>query len=222
MCELLALFVLRCDNPVIGRQHPQIADYRFGNLELRTFALNRLGQHQVDPVAREYEPGDTGQAGYGNGDGAHARAECSGQEAAITRCHERALGERLAGGDRIADNGTGERVDVGAFLHEIGVFDQILRPWLEAETVGCDDRAHGQGARCNENFLAHHFRFFCCHLRRGSAVKHVLGEQSRDRSHHQRTNQQNDFLLVHDVSRLLNAPAQIVPVAVTASFEENG
>jgi hypothetical protein len=38
----------------------------------------------------------------GDGDGAHAGAERSGEEAAVLRSDERAAGEGLAGGDRIA------------------------------------------------------------------------------------------------------------------------
>ena len=107
----LAVLVLAVD-ALVGGEHADVADDRLGGLERRTVAAagDLLGQDQVDPVAREDEAGDAGGGGHRNGDGAHARAERRGEEAAIVRADERALGERLAGGDRIADDRADQRL----------------------------------------------------------------------------------------------------------------
>ena len=102
----LAFFVLAVD-ALVGGEHAQVADDRLGNLERRAIAAagDVLGQDHVDPVAREDEAGDAAGGRHRNRDGAHARAKRRGEEAAIVRADERAVGQRLAGGDRIANDG---------------------------------------------------------------------------------------------------------------------
>ena len=77
-------------------------------------ARDLLGQDEVDPVAREDEAGDAAGGGDGDGDGAHARAERRGEEAALAGTDERALGDRLAGGDLVADDGADQALRIGA------------------------------------------------------------------------------------------------------------
>ena len=61
-------------------------------------------------VAREDEAGDAGLRRDRDGDRAHARPERGGEEAAIARLDQRALRDRLAGGDRDAHDGAEQRL----------------------------------------------------------------------------------------------------------------
>src|ERR1044072_7456562 len=67
-----------------------------------------------------------------------------------------AVGQRLAGGDLVADDGADQGLRVGALraADEISGLDQALRPGLVAERLGVDDRAHGQGAGGDEDLGA--------------------------------------------------------------------
>ena len=76
--------------------------------------VDLLGQDEVDPVAREDEAGDAAGRGHADGDGAHARAERRGEEAALAGPDDRALGQRLAGGDLVADDGADQALRIGA------------------------------------------------------------------------------------------------------------
>ncbi len=168
-------------------------------------ALDLLGQDQVDPVAREDEAGDAAGRGHGDRDGAHARAERRGEEAALAGTHQRALGDRLAGGDLVADDGADQalRIDA-AFLaaDEIGVLDQALRPGLVAEGLGVDDRADGQGARRDQDLGPGRNDRAGLRLRRGGAGEHVLGHEGGDAGDDECADQQHDFLDVHGDCRL--------------------
>src|SRR5207342_3982799 len=85
------------------------------DLERRTVAAagDILGQYHVDPVAREDEADVAAAVIHRNSDGAHARAERRGQEATVVRADERALGQGLAGSDRVADNRAEQLLDIG-------------------------------------------------------------------------------------------------------------
>ena len=78
--------------------------------------------------------------------GAHARAERRGEEAAIAGLDQRALGQRLAGGDRVAHDRADQllRIAINAALDVIGALDQFLGPGLVVEAVRLEDRADRQ------------------------------------------------------------------------------
>ena len=82
--------------------------------------------------------------------------ERRGEEAALAGTDQRALGDRLAGGDLVADDGADQalRIDAAFAADEIGVLDQALRPGLVAEGLGVDDRADRQGAGRDQHFGA--------------------------------------------------------------------
>src|SRR3546814_8930286 len=78
------------------------------------------------------------------GDRPHSRPKRRREEAAVVGMDEGALRERLPRGDRMTHDGADQRVHVGLVLHEIGLLDQLLRPWLKPEAVGADNRADRQ------------------------------------------------------------------------------
>ena len=82
--DLVAALVARVEALVDG-EHADVADDRLGGAQRRAVAAARdlLGQDEVDPVAREDEAGDARGRGHADGDGAHARAERRGEEAAL-------------------------------------------------------------------------------------------------------------------------------------------
>ncbi|GAA3250390.1 hypothetical protein GCM10020258_05220 [Sphingomonas yabuuchiae] len=133
---------------LVGRQHADVAQDRLRHLERRAIAAacDILGQDHVDPVARKHEARNRGLRRHGHGDGAHAGRERGGQEAAIARTDDRALGQRLTGGDRIAQHGALQLGDVGFAAHIIGPGQHVLGPGLELQGGGVDDRADRQGA----------------------------------------------------------------------------
>ena len=143
----LAVVVLLGD-ALVGGEHAQVADDRLGDLERRAFAatLDRLGQNHVDMVAREDEAGDARRHVHRNRDGAHAGAERRGEEAAVLRTDERTASDRLAGGDLIANHGAEQLLGIAVrlALDVIGALHELLRPGLEGEAVGIDDRADRQ------------------------------------------------------------------------------
>src|SRR3546814_2187678 len=81
-----------------------------------------LRQEHIDAVAGEDKACDPFFLRDAHRDRAHAGAERRGQEAAIVGMNERALGQRFAGRDRIADDRADQRVRVGLVLQEIGLF----------------------------------------------------------------------------------------------------
>src|SRR5205085_9169874 len=153
--DLVARLVARVE-PLVDREHADVADDRLGGAQGRPVAAARdlLGEDQVDPVAREDEAGDAGGGGHADGDGAHSRAKRRGEEAALAGTNDRALAQRLAGSDLVADDGADQaaRIAAGATADEIGVLHEALRPRLVAEGFGIDDRADGKGARRDQNF----------------------------------------------------------------------
>ena len=101
----LAVFVLLAD-PLVGGEHADVADDRFGDLERRAVAAALTFWVRTMST---WSPGKTKPATpvddvHRNRDGAHSGAERRGEEAAVLRSDERAAGNRLAGGDRIADD----------------------------------------------------------------------------------------------------------------------
>ena len=62
------------------------------------------------------KPATPRRGGDADGDGAHARAERRGEEAALAGTNDGALGQRLAGGDLGADDGADQALRVGARL----------------------------------------------------------------------------------------------------------
>src|SRR3712207_2121455 len=126
------------------------SDLRLGDLEGRAVAAarNALRQDDVDAVAREDEAGDAADVGNGNGNRTHARPKRRGQEAALARLDQRALGDRLAGGDLVADHGAEQVGGVGArlTLHEVSGLDESFRPGLELQRFRIANGAHGKPA----------------------------------------------------------------------------
>src|SRR3546814_15686816 len=92
-------------------------------------------------VARKDEAADALFARNLDGYRAHPRTKRRGEEAAVVGMDQRALRERLPGGDRMTHDGAEQRVDVGLVLHEIGLLDQFLRPRLKPEAVGADRKS---------------------------------------------------------------------------------
>ena len=180
-----------------------IADDRLGDLERRTVAaaFDLLGQDHVDVVAREDEAGDAGRRVHRNGDCAHAGAERRGEEAAVLRADERAAGDRLAGRDRIADDGAHQRlrVRVGGAFHVIGALHQLLRPGLIGEAVGIDDGADRHRLLGDEHLGPDRERASSSRssLLRTCAGEHILGHDGGDHRNDQRSNEQSELLHIH-------------------------
>ena len=70
-----------------------------------------------------------------DGDGAHAGAERRCQEATIFGPDERTASDRLAGRNRIANDGSGELLPVRLVVLIIGALHELLRPRLTSEHV---------------------------------------------------------------------------------------
>ena len=151
-------------------------------------------------VAREDEAGDAGRRVHRDGDGAHAGAERRGEEAAVLRTDERSAGDRLAGGDRIADDGTHQRlrVRVGCAFDVVSVLHQLLWPGLIGEAIGIDNRASRHRLLGDEHFRPDR------NCGRGSSSllctgsgEHILGHDSGNYRNDQRSNEQSEFLHIH-------------------------
>ncbi len=194
---------------LVGGEHAQIAQDRLRSLERRAIAAagNRLGQHQVDAVAREDEAGDGALGGHGNRDGAHAGSERGGEEAAIAGLDQRALRDRLTCGNGEADDRALQLGRLGFALDVIGAFDQLLRPGDELHRRGVEDRAHRQAARGDHHFggvLRLRGRRNGVRDRRGSTHQDVACHERRDRGDDECAYEQNDLACIHFASSLFN------------------
>ncbi len=207
----LGLAVLAHDivGALVGGEHADVAHDRFGHLQRRTVATagNRLRQDQVDPVARKDEARHRGLIRHGDGDRAHARAERRGQEAAIPRRNERALGERLACGDRVAHHRALQLGDVRRRLQIISAVDQFLGPGLKLQRGRIQDGADGQRPRRDQYFGASDGRRWRrrahgSRLRCGGPGDERASEECRNAGHEQRAHQQNDLATIHVSSGL--------------------
>jgi hypothetical protein len=112
---------------------------------------------------------------------------------------EGTLRERLSCRDRMAHDGTDQRVHVGFFLHEIGVLDEIFWPGLEPETVRPDDRADGQLPRRDQDHRSRDLG------RRGRpcggsprSAHHIVDPECRADGNHQRADDQHNLSRIHD------------------------
>ena len=174
-----------------------------GDLERRAVAAARdfLGQDDVDTVAREDEAGDAAGRGDGDRDGAHARAERRGEEAAIARADQRAAGQRLAGGDRIADDGAEQLgdIDVRAALRCNRRSGPVLRPGLDSARLSASMMVPtGKRLARNQHFGPDgNGRRGRWPARCAGSGEHVLGHDCGDCRDDQRSDQQRDFLNVH-------------------------
>src|SRR3546814_1641556 len=103
-----------------------------------------------------------------DGDRPHSRPKRRREEAAVVGMDEGALRELLPGGDRMTHDGADQRVHVGLVLHEIGLLDQFLRPWLKPEAVGADNRADRQLPRRDEDHRSEEHTYELPSLQRNS------------------------------------------------------
>ncbi len=196
--------------PLVGGKYAQVADDRFGNLQHIASALtcDILRQHQVDTVAGEDEACNARECGNGNGNGTHAGAERSSQEATVAGRNKRALGEWLASSDRVTNHSAnqllGNLIAFWAFaltfgLHEIGGLNELLGPWLIAERIGCDDCAHGKRAGRDQDLRSGRLRRFGRRDRgRIASTEHRSRHEGSKHGNHQRSHQQDEFFPIHD------------------------
>ena len=131
---------------------------------------------------------------------AHARAERRGEEAAIAGADERTLGDRLAGGDREADDGADQLRNVGFAVEEIGVLHHVGRPELEVQRICGDDRPDRERALGDQYARSLRLDGGGLRLGRGCACKQAARHQRRADRDHQRADQQNEFLPIHGVT----------------------
>ncbi len=134
-----------------------------------------------------------------NGDGAHARAERRGEEAAVVRTDQRTLGQRLAGSDRVAHDGADQLADIGVgrAFGVVGVLHQLLRPGLEGQAFGIDDGADRKRLAGDQNLRARRNDRRRIGLIGPGSGEHVLGHDSGNHRNDQRSDEQRDFLDVH-------------------------
>src|SRR3954471_5824452 len=113
--DLVAMLVAGVEALIDG-EHPDVADDRLGGAQRRPVAaaLDLLGQDEIDTVAGKHETRNAAGRGDGNRDRAHPRAQCRGEEAALAGADDGALGQRLAGGDLVADHGAHQALRLGA------------------------------------------------------------------------------------------------------------
>src|SRR3546814_1876636 len=85
------------------------------------------------------------------------------------------------------------------------LFDQFLGPGLKTEAVRPNDRADGQGARCDQHLRAVQLRLHIrrCRLGSAGAGEHAARHERCSDRYDQRSRQQCNLLSIHDEIRLL-------------------